>query len=79
VLDLGFALEVEQGHGLLHFALAAVITILLCCAFWILTAWPAGAAAPMMAGVLCCFFATQDDPAPAILAPATPVQSLPAQ
>jgi uncharacterized membrane protein YccC len=59
----------HRDHGMaLRSALAAVITILLCCAFWILTAWPAGAAAPMMAGVLCCFFATQDDPAPAILA-----------
>jgi uncharacterized membrane protein YccC len=52
----------------LRSSLAAVLTILLCCAFWILSAWPSGAAAPMMAGVLCCFFATQDDPAPAIVA-----------
>ncbi len=50
----------------LRSALAAVIAILACCAFWIVTAWPSGAAAPMMAGVFCCFFATMDDPVPAI-------------
>lgn len=57
----------HRDHGMaLRSALAAVLSILLCCAFWIATAWPAGAAAPMMAGVFCCFFATQDDPVPAI-------------
>lgn len=59
----------HRDHGMaLRSALAAVLTILLCCGFWIVTAWPSGAAAPMMAGVLCCFFATQDNPTPAILA-----------
>jgi uncharacterized membrane protein YccC len=54
-------------HGMaLRSALAAVLAILVCCAFWIATGWPSGAAAPMMAGVFCCFFATQDDPVPAI-------------
>jgi hypothetical protein len=48
----------HRDHGMaLRSALAAVVTILLCCAFWIFTAWPSGAAAPMMAGVACCFFA----------------------
>ncbi|MYM70303.1 FUSC family protein [Pseudoduganella sp. FT55W] len=57
----------HRDHGMaFRSALAAVVTILLCCAFWIFTAWPSGAAAPMMAGVLCCFFATQDDPVPGI-------------
>ncbi|MYM28604.1 FUSC family protein [Duganella sp. CY15W] len=57
----------HRDHGMaFRSALAAVVAILLCCAFWILTAWPSGAAAPMMAGVLCCFFATQDNPVPAI-------------
>jgi uncharacterized membrane protein YccC len=40
--------------------------VLLCCAFWILTGWPAGATAPRMCAVLCCFFSTQDDPVPFI-------------
>ena len=54
-------------HGMaLRSALAAVLAILVCCAFWIGSGWPSGAAAPMMAGVFCCFFATQDDPVPAI-------------
>jgi hypothetical protein len=57
----------HRDHGMaLRSALAAVVTILLCCAFWIFTAWPSGAAAPMMAGVACCFFATQDNPVPLI-------------
>ncbi|RYF24890.1 MAG: FUSC family protein [Comamonadaceae bacterium] len=47
-------------------ALAAVLAVCLCGAFWILTAWPSGAAATMMAAVFCCFFATMDDPVPAM-------------
>jgi uncharacterized membrane protein YccC len=47
-------------------ALAAVIAICLCGAFWIVTGWPMGSAATMMAAVFCCFFATMDDPVPAI-------------
>jgi uncharacterized membrane protein YccC len=47
-------------------AFATVVATLACCAFWILTGWPSGAAAPMMAAVLCCFFSTQDDPVPFI-------------
>ncbi|QBE61717.1 FUSC family protein [Pseudoduganella lutea] len=57
----------HRDHGMaLRSALAAAIAILACCAFWIVTGWPAGAAAPMLAGVACCFFATMDDPVPAI-------------
>lgn len=57
----------HRDHGMaLRSALAAVLAILLCCGFWIATGWSTGAAAPMMAGVFCCFFATQDDPGPAI-------------
>jgi uncharacterized membrane protein YccC len=59
------ALHVDRGLALMS-ALAAVITTLACCAFWILTGWPAGAGAPMMGAILCCFFATQDDPVPFI-------------
>lgn len=59
------ALHRDSGMALLS-AVAAVIAILSCCAFWIFTAWPAGSAAPMMAAVFCCFFATQDDPVPGI-------------
>ena len=46
---------------------AAAAAILIICAFWILTAWPAGANAAVLAAVVCSFFAAQDDPVPAIL------------
>jgi uncharacterized membrane protein YccC len=51
-------------HGMaLWSAAAAVLVILVCCAFWIGSGWVDGASAPMMAAVGCAFFATQDDPA----------------
>ena len=58
-------LHQDRGMALLS-AFAAVVAVLACCAFWILSGWPDGFAAPMMAAVLCCFFAGQDDPAPFI-------------
>lgn len=58
-------LHQDRGMALLS-AFAAVAAVLACCAFWILTGWPAGSAAPMMAAVLCCFFSAQDDPLPFI-------------
>jgi uncharacterized membrane protein YccC len=59
------ALHQDRGMAMLS-AFAAAIAVLACCAFWILTGWPSGAAAPMMTAVLCCFFSTQDDPVPFI-------------
>jgi len=59
------ALHQDRGMALLS-AFAAIVATLACCAFWILSGWPSGAAAPMMAAVLCCFFSTQDDPVPFI-------------
>jgi uncharacterized membrane protein YccC len=59
------ALHQDRGMALLS-AFAAVVATLACCAFWIMSGWPSGAAAPMMAAVLCCFFSTQDDPVPFI-------------
>jgi uncharacterized membrane protein YccC len=59
------ALHLDHGLAALS-AFATIITVLACCAFWILTGWSAGATAPMMAAVLCCFFSTQDDPVPFI-------------
>lgn len=58
-------LHQDRGMALLS-AFACVVAVLSCCAFWIMTGWPAGAAAPMMAAVLCCFFSTQDNPVPFI-------------
>lgn len=45
---------------------AATVSILICCALWILGGWPAGNGAAVLAAVLCCLFATMDDPAPAM-------------
>jgi uncharacterized membrane protein YccC len=59
------ALHQDRGLALLS-AFAAAAAVLSCCAFWILTGWPAGASAPMMAAVLCSFFSTQDNPVPFI-------------
>lgn len=59
------ALHLDRGMAALS-ALATILTVLVCCAFWILTGWPSGSAAPMMGAVLCCFFSTQDDPVPFI-------------
>lgn len=59
------ALHLDHGMALVS-ATAAVIATLAGCAFWILTGWPSGAAMPMMAAVMSCFFATQDDPVPFI-------------
>jgi uncharacterized membrane protein YccC len=50
----------------LRSGVTAIVAILLCCALWIGLGWPEGATAAMMAAVFCCFFATQDDPAPQI-------------
>lgn len=55
----------HRDHGIaLRSAFAAIIAISVCCAFWIFTGWSSGAAAPMMAAVFCCLFATQDNPVP---------------
>ncbi|WKW51916.1 FUSC family protein [Rhodomicrobium lacus] len=49
----------------------AFIAIVMVCAVWIATGWQDGAAAAMLASVACCFFATQDDPVPAMIGFAT--------
>ncbi|MDM0073389.1 FUSC family protein [Variovorax sp. J2P1-59] len=59
------ALHRDVGMALLS-SLAAVVAVCICAAFWILTGWPSGSAAAMMAAVFCSFFATMDDPVPAI-------------
>ncbi len=58
-------LHKDTGLALLS-SFAAVLAICLCSAFWIATAWPSGSAAAMLAAVFCSFFATLDDPVPAI-------------
>ena len=54
-------LHVDLGMAALS-VLATFVTIVASCLFWIVTAWPEGAIVPMIAAVMCCFFATLDDP-----------------
>jgi uncharacterized membrane protein YccC len=56
----------DHGMALLS-ALAAIVAIMLACVFWIATAWPAGGGAVVIAAIACSFFASLDDPAPAIM------------
>jgi uncharacterized membrane protein YccC len=56
----------DPGMALLS-AAGAMAAILLVCAFWIAAAWPDGAVAAEMAAVGCSFFASQDNPVPAIV------------
>lgn len=44
----------------------ATVSILICCAAWIGLGWAEGGASAMLASILCCLFASLDDPAPAI-------------
>jgi uncharacterized membrane protein YccC len=46
---------------------AVFVAILVCCTIWIATAWPEGYLAAEMVAVGCSFFATLDDPVPAIM------------
>lgn len=50
----------------LRSAATAVLATCVACAIWISTAWPGGSAAAMSAAVFCSFFATMDDPVPAM-------------
>ncbi|WP_342447864.1 FUSC family protein [Methylobacterium variabile] len=62
----------HRDHGMaLRSALGVFLGTIACVAVWIATAWPDGATAAMMGAVLCCLFAGQDDPAPAIVSFAT--------
>ena len=54
-------LHIDLGMAALSVA-ATFVTIVGSCLFWIITAWPEGAIVPMIAAVMCCFFATVDDP-----------------
>jgi uncharacterized membrane protein YccC len=55
----------DYGLALLSGGAAALATAF-CCLFWIMTSWTDGSSAPLWAAVLCCLYATQDDPAPGI-------------
>jgi uncharacterized membrane protein YccC len=63
-----------QGRRVLHLdrglalrsAITAVLGTCISCALWIATGWPSGSAMAMGAAVFCSFFATMDDPVPAM-------------
>lgn len=66
-LSASAAQALHRDHGMAALsALAAFLAVGAACAFWMLTAWPMGSAAAMMAAVFCSFFATMDDPVPMI-------------
>jgi len=54
-------LHVDYGMAGLS-TLATFVAIVGTGAFWIMTGWPEGSIALMIAAVMCCFFATMDDP-----------------
>ncbi|WP_417816130.1 FUSC family protein [Thalassospira alkalitolerans] len=57
----------HRDHGVaFRSGLTAVIATLLVCGFWILTAWPSGATAAMMAAVGGCIMSFLDNPVPAL-------------
>ncbi len=59
---------IHRDYGMaIHSGVSVILATCIATAIWIYTAWPQGSAAAMMAGVLCCIFATMDDPAPAML------------
>jgi len=59
--------RLHRDHGLAVLSgLAAAITILLTCAFWIATGWQAGGSMAGLAAAACCLFAALDDPTPAL-------------
>lgn len=56
----------HHDHGLaLWVAVATALSVLACCAFWILTGWADGASAALFAAVAGSFLAGLDDPRPA--------------
>jgi uncharacterized membrane protein YccC len=56
----------HRDHGLALWAAAATaLSVLACCAFWILTGWADGASAALFAAVAGSFLAALDDPRPA--------------
>jgi uncharacterized membrane protein YccC len=59
--------RVHLDHGMaLYSGMAAALTILLLCAFWIESGWQAGAAAAEIAAPACSLFAAMDNPTPAL-------------
>jgi uncharacterized membrane protein YccC len=61
-------LPIHRDYGMALFSgFSAMLAIVLGTIFWIATGWSSGAGAPLIAGILICFFATMDNPTPIIL------------
>lgn len=58
-------LHLDRGLAM-RSAITAVLATCTSCALWIATGWPSGSAMAMGAAVFCSFFATMDDPVPAM-------------
>ena len=56
-------LHIDLGMAFLSVA-ATFLAVTGACAAWIVTGWPEGAIAPMIAAVMCCFYGAMDDPTP---------------
>ncbi len=57
----------HKDYGMALFSgFAAALAIVLGTVFWIMTGWSSGAGAPVIAGILICFFAAMDNPTPMI-------------
>ncbi len=58
---------IHKDYGMALFSgFAAALAIVLGTVFWIMTGWNSGAGAPLIAGILICFFAAMDNPTPII-------------
>ncbi|MGN6421702.1 MAG: FUSC family protein [Asticcacaulis sp.] len=56
-------MHIDLGMALLSVA-ATFLAVTGACAAWIISGWPEGAIAPMIAAVMCCFYGAMDDPTP---------------
>jgi uncharacterized membrane protein YccC len=58
---------IHKDYGMALFSgFSAALAIVLGTIFWIMTGWSSGAGAPLIAGILICFFAAMDNPTPMI-------------
>ena len=62
--------HVDHGFASMS-AIAAFLAVCASTAFWVLSGWPLGFAAPMMASLFCVFFASLDNPTPVLKASLT--------
>jgi len=61
------ARPIHRDYGMALFSgFSAALAIVLGTVFWIMTGWSSGAGAPVIAGILICFFAAMDNPTPII-------------